>query len=264
MTPDVESMLSLQGNVAIVTGGTSGIGRRAALTLARAGAAVTITSRDTARADETAAKIAKAAASDSSSVPTVVGLGCDVTDEQQVTDVVDAVADRLGGPQVLVTSAGSLARGTVEELDTAALRTCMETNFFGTWYAVRAATRRMTRQGYGRVITMGSVLSSIGAPARAGYAASKGAVAQLTKSLELELAGSGVTINCLLPGPTMTEMNESSRDDPIALRFISHEVPLGRWGETHELAGALLLLSSAASSFITGSMLAVDGGYLAH
>ncbi|MEE4596674.1 SDR family NAD(P)-dependent oxidoreductase [Streptomyces sp. DSM 41524] len=247
-------LFTLRGRTALVTGGTSGIGLTAARALHEAGARVAITSRTSGRAREAAAGIG----------PDALGLACDVTDEKQVCAAVGRVHAELGGPDILVTSAGTLARGRVADLPTDTLRACMDTNFYGTWYATREASRHMTAAGHGRIVTIGSVLGAVGARERAGYAASKGAVIQFTKSLAVELAGTGVTANCLLPGPVLTEMNETSRNDPVALEMIGREVPLGRWGEPQDLAAALLLLAGDHSGFLTGTALPVDGGYLAH
>ncbi|NGO12129.1 SDR family oxidoreductase [Streptomyces sp. HC44] len=261
-------LFSLAGRTALVTGGSSGIGASAARALRAMGAKVAVTSRDSGRARSAAERLAKqrvpARGTNTAGEPEVMGLSCEVTDEREVDAAVAAVMERWGRLDVLVTSAGRLARGSVTDLPTEDLHGCFATNVFGTWYACRAAARVMTGAGFGRIITLGSVLGSVGAPQRGAYAASKGAVVQLTKSLALELADSGVTANCLLPGPVLTEMNEGARDDPVAAAFVRQEVPLGRWGEAHELSAALLLLASPHSAYLTGAVLPVDGGYLAH
>ena len=121
----------------------------------------------------------------------------------------------------------------------------------------------MLERGYGRVINIGSTLSSISIPHRTPYASSKGGILQLTRTLALEWAGTGVTANCICPGPFATPINQPLLDDPEAARAMQDKVPLGRWGDPAELATAVLYFASPASSFTTGAALVVDGGYTA-
>jgi NAD(P)-dependent dehydrogenase (short-subunit alcohol dehydrogenase family) len=254
---NVLDLFRLTGRRALVTGGSKGLGKVMATALAQAGADVAICSRTLADCETTAKGIA------STTGRRALPLAADVTKAADVDKLVATVERDLGPIDILINNAGINARGAAEELSEADYDAVIAINLKAPWLVSRRVGPGMCQRGWGRVINLGSILSVIGIPGRTPYASAKAGVVNLTRVLALEWAGKGVTCNAICPGPFATDMNKPLLADPAKYQAFVAKIPMGRWGELHEIAGAAVFLASDAASFVTGSSLFVDGGWTA-
>jgi NAD(P)-dependent dehydrogenase (short-subunit alcohol dehydrogenase family) len=255
--PNVMDLFRLEGRSALVTGGTRGLGRVMAEALAETGASVCITSRSIDAARTAANEIAAASGA------RVEGIEAEVATADGVNRLADVAHREFGRVDILVNNAGVNIRGTVGELSESDWDTVLDTNLKGVFLLSRAFGPAMCERRWGRVINLSSMLASIGLPGRAPYAASKAGMVGLTRVLALEWAASGVTVNAICPGPFATDMNRQLLNDPEKYAAFVQKLPVGRWGELHEIKGIVVFLASEASSFVTGAALAIDGGWTA-
>lgn len=251
-------MFDLSTRVALITGGSKGLGEVIAAGLASAGADVALLSRNLAEAQIAAERL------HAEYHVRTFGVEADVSDEGQIVAAVDQVVSRLGKVDILVNSAGINIRGPICELTYDQFQRVQKTNVDGSWLFARAVLPSMRAQRWGRIINMSSALGLVGLAERTPYATSKGAIVQLTRTLAMELAPEGINVNAICPGPFLTEMNEGIKDNEQTKKDLIGAVALKRWASLEEIQGAAIYLASPASSFVTGSLLAVDGGWTAH
>jgi len=250
------NIASLQGKVALVTGGTSGIGRAAAVALAAAGAKVVIGARRQAEG-QTLVDEVTAAGGEAAFQAT------DVTDTEQIASLVSLAVERFGGLDVAFLNAGIEGAGLVPMMEESEqdLRRILEVNFFGVWNSMRAVVPALLERGGGSIISTTSIAGQKGFGAFSSYAASKFAVEGLSRSVAAELAESGVRVNTIAPGPIDTAMLERTTGGDSSM-FTSY-VPMQRAGTSEEVAALVTFLASDGASYITGHTLRVDGGMLA-
>lgn len=254
---NVFDLFRLDGRRALITGGAKGLGKVMATALAQAGADVAVVSRTEADVKAAAEEIARQTGR------RAVGLVADVADAAAVDRLFADAESRLGPIDVLINNAGINIRGPVAELSVADWDAVVGVNLRAPFLCARRFGPAMAHRGWGRIVNLGSVMSAVGLTGRAPYTAAKTGIVGLTRTLALEWAERGVTVNAICPGPFATDMNKPLLNDPEKYKAFIAKVPMGRWGELHEVAGAALFLASGASSYVTGTTLFVDGGWTA-
>jgi NAD(P)-dependent dehydrogenase (short-subunit alcohol dehydrogenase family) len=246
----------LDGKVAIVTGGSKGIGRAIGTAFAAQGASVALAARNPHDLETAAKELGSVGGG------RAIGIPADVTDPTQVQALVDRTVEELGGLDILVNNAGAAPfLSTFDQIRMDGFEKYFRINFYGAVYATKAAAPVLMRTAGSCVLNVASVASFIASPGLSYYATAKAAMVSLTRNLAQEWSAYGVRVNALAPGWIQTDMNEGARKMyPEFDRSVLASIPLGRWGQPEDVAAAALFLCSAAASFITGSVLVVDGG----
>jgi len=253
---DSLSQFSLAGKRALITGSSRGIGFAIAAALAGAGADIILNSRDPDTLGKATADLAESGAR-------ARAVAFDVTSSESVNEAVEFIERDIGPIDILVNNAGMQFRAPLEAFPEDKFERIMSTNVTSVYLVGQAVAKRMIPRGAGKIVNICSLMSAAARPSIAPYAASKAAVANLTRGMATEWARHGLNVNGIAPGYFRTELNEALVKDAEFSAWINRRTPMGRWGEVAELGGAAIFLSSAAASFVNGHILYVDGAFMA-
>ncbi len=246
----------LHGKVALITGGSRGLGKAMALALAQEGAQLALVARDETKLQAVADEIRQAGG-------TAEYFLADVTNQAEVTAAKEAVIKRFGQVNILINNAGINIRKPLTEYTLVEWHQVMNANLTSVYLICHAFIPHMTGRGYGRILNMTSMLSHIALPGRVAYCTSKAGLLGFTKALALELASEKITVNGISPGPVATEMNQVIIQNPEANQQFLNSLPVNRWGTVQEIGALAVFLCSEDSGFITGTDIVIDGGWTA-
>jgi len=250
-------MFTLKNKVAFITGGNKGIGLGMACGLAKAGASVAVAGRNKDMNEKAAETLRELGAE-------AMPVALDVTDASAITEAVEAVVRHWGHLNILVNNAGMTVRNRPEDLAEEDWHTVLDTNVTSAFLCSKACYRHFKSAGGGKILNCGSMYSLFGSEWVPAYAASKGAIVQLTKSVAVAWAKDNIQVNCFLPGWIDTDLTRMARSQsPQLHQRVEDRIPVGRWGEPKDLEGIAVFLASPASDYITGASIPVDGGFSA-
>jgi NAD(P)-dependent dehydrogenase (short-subunit alcohol dehydrogenase family) len=248
--------IDLTGRTAVITGGSRGLGEAMAKALAEAGARIALVARDVERLNRVHSAIEEKGGN-------AAVFTADVTREGDVASAASAIAGRFGAPQILINNAGINVRKNLVDLSLDEFRSVMDASLTATFLMCRAFVPGMKGSGYGRILNMTSIMSHVSIPGRTAYSSAKAALLGFTRALALELAGEGITVNGISPGPIATDMNKELMNNPEVNAQFMANVPVKRWGEPKEIGALACYLCSEAAGFITGTDILIDGGWTA-
>ena len=253
----IDQMFSLHGRTALITGSVRGLGKAMARGLASCGAHVVLNGRSRERLELTASEFEKLDL-------TVSIAPFDVTDIDAAKSAMENIVESRGSLDILINNVGYRDRRNLFEFEPGAMSTMIDVNLTAPFELSRLAAKYMIDQQWGRIINVSSVVSQISGTGDATYTAAKGGLESLTRALSTELGPHGITVNTISPGFFATEPNASMMDDPAIDEWLQGRTALGRWAQPDEISGAAIFLASDAASYITGQVIAVDGGMLGH